>query len=110
MVGATKSNHVAGAAKATELTLTPEELSYLEELYVPHNLAGVMAQNSPAAARQKPVLNLIRTKQIKEIKKDLAVYMVLSVSQSYFTPVEAIRILCYNQIIIQWKRCPFLRK
>lgn len=50
IVGATKRHHVEGAAKATDLTLTPEESLYLEEAYVPHSLVGVMAQNTPAAA------------------------------------------------------------
>lgn len=45
VVGATKLHHIEGAAKATELELTEEEMSYLEEAYVPHALVGVMAQN-----------------------------------------------------------------
>lgn len=52
LVGATKRHHVEGAVKATELVLTAEETAYLEAPYVPHNLVGVMAQNTPAAARQ----------------------------------------------------------
>lgn len=55
IAGATKINHIEGAAKATELTLTPEECAYLEELYVPHKLVGVMAQNTPSAAKQQHV-------------------------------------------------------
>lgn len=55
VVGATKRHHVEGAAKAVELTLTPEECAYLEEPYVPHKLVGVMAQNTPAAAKQQQV-------------------------------------------------------
>lgn len=55
VVGATKYHHVEGAVKATELTLTLEELSYLEEPYVPHTLVGVMAQNTPSAAKEKHV-------------------------------------------------------
>ena len=55
VVGATKLHHIEGAAKAGELTLTPEETAYLEEPYVPHKLAGVMAQNTPAAAKQQHV-------------------------------------------------------
>lgn len=55
VVGATKRHHVEGAAKATELMLTAEETAYLEAPYVPHNLVGVMAQNTPAAARQAHV-------------------------------------------------------
>ena len=45
VVGATKMKHVDGAVKAVELELTSDEIAYLEELYVPHALAGVMAQN-----------------------------------------------------------------
>ncbi len=45
VVGATKISHVDGAVKAVELELTEAETRYLEELYVPHALAGVMAQN-----------------------------------------------------------------
>lgn len=45
VVGATKDSHVDGAVKAVDLTLTEDEVSYLEELYVPHALVGVMAQN-----------------------------------------------------------------
>ncbi|HBV53025.1 MAG TPA: aldo/keto reductase [Clostridiales bacterium] len=52
VVGATKLHHIEGAAKAVELTLTPEECAYLEEPYVPHKLVGVMAQNTPAAEKQ----------------------------------------------------------
>ena len=70
VVGATKLHHIEGAAKAVDLTLSPEEILYLEEPYVPHPLAGVMAQtpkragkqssglfdrNKPAAAKEKHV-------------------------------------------------------
>ena len=55
VVGATKMHHIEGAAKAVELELTDEETAYLEEPYVPHPLAGVMAQNKPAAAKEKHV-------------------------------------------------------
>jgi len=41
---------VEGAARATELVLTEEEMDYLEELYVPHALVGVMAQNGKQKA------------------------------------------------------------
>ena len=47
VVGATKLHHMEGADKATELELSPEEIQFLEEPYVPHPLAGVMAQNRP---------------------------------------------------------------
>lgn len=49
VVGATKFHHIDGAANATDLTLTAEECSYLEECYTPHSLVGVMAQNTAAA-------------------------------------------------------------
>ena len=55
VVGATKFHHIEGAAKAVDLELTDEETAYLEEPYVPHPLAGVMAQNKPAAAKEKHV-------------------------------------------------------
>lgn len=55
VVGATKKYHIEGAAKAVELELADEELAYLEEPYVPHRLVGVMAQNTPAAAREQHV-------------------------------------------------------
>lgn len=48
VVGATKVSHIDGAVKSTQLALTDEEISYLEELYVPHKLVGVMAANLPA--------------------------------------------------------------
>jgi aryl-alcohol dehydrogenase-like predicted oxidoreductase len=48
VVGATKLRHIEGAAKAVDTELSPDEISYLEEPYVPHALAGVMAQNKPA--------------------------------------------------------------
>ncbi len=44
VVGATKLHHIEGAARAVDLELTAEEISYLEEPYVPHQLVGVMAQ------------------------------------------------------------------
>ncbi len=53
VVGATKHHHIKGAAKAVELELTDDEIAYLEEPYVPHPLAGVMAQNKPAASKEK---------------------------------------------------------
>ncbi len=55
VVGATKLHHIEGAAKAVAFELAPEEISYLEELYVPHPLAGVMAQNKPEAAKEKHI-------------------------------------------------------
>lgn len=45
VVGATKKRHIDGAAGAVDIDLDREEIAYLEELYVPHNLVGVMSQN-----------------------------------------------------------------
>ena len=55
VVGATKLHHIEGAVKAAGIILTDEEIAYLEEPYVPHPLAGVMAQNKPANAKEKHV-------------------------------------------------------
>ena len=55
VVGATKRHHIEGAAKAVDLRLTNEEISYLEEPYAPHPLAGVMAQNRPSNANKEHV-------------------------------------------------------
>ncbi|MCQ2507949.1 MAG: aldo/keto reductase [Dorea sp.] len=45
VVGATKLSQVDGMVNALALKLTDDELTYLEELYVPHAVVGVMAQN-----------------------------------------------------------------
>ena len=50
VAGATKLSHVEGAARATALTLTEEEVAYLEVCYIPHPLVGVMAQNTQETA------------------------------------------------------------
>ena len=55
VVGATKLRHVEGAATAVDLELIAEECAYLEEPYGPHPLVGVMAQNTPAAAKESHV-------------------------------------------------------
>ena len=41
-----------GAVKAVDLELTTDEINYLEELYIPHPLAGVMAMNKPENAKE----------------------------------------------------------
>lgn len=45
VVGATKLHHIDGTVKAVDLKLSEDEINYLEELYKPHPLVGVMAQN-----------------------------------------------------------------
>ena len=55
VVGATKLHHIEGAVRAADISLTPEELQYLEEPYVPHPLSGVMAQNKRENSKDKHV-------------------------------------------------------
>lgn len=55
VVGATKLHHVEEAVKAVNLSLTKEEITYLEEPYIPHSLVGVMAQNTAISAKESHV-------------------------------------------------------
>ena len=55
VVGATSLSQVEGIAKAVDLSLSDEEIRYLEEPYVPHALVGVMAQNTRKAAKDAHV-------------------------------------------------------
>lgn len=55
VVGATKLHHIEGAVRAVDTELTAEEIAYLEEPYVPHALAGVMAQNKSVNKNEKHV-------------------------------------------------------
>lgn len=45
LIGATKLHYIDDAIGAMTVTLTAEEMAYLEELYVPHALVGVMEYN-----------------------------------------------------------------
>lgn len=58
MVGATKFHHIEGAVKSLELQLTEDEITCLEEPYMPHALTGVMAQNRPDRAKEKHVRSI----------------------------------------------------
>ena len=40
IVGVTKGNHITDAVKTLEIKLTPEDVAYLEETYVPHKVVG----------------------------------------------------------------------
>ena len=53
IVGTTKYHHIEGAVNALDVNLTEDEISYLEELYVPHNLVGVMGDNKPIPQHKK---------------------------------------------------------
>ena len=54
VVGVTRLAHIEGAAKAVDLSLSSSEIAYLEELYIPHKLVGVMAQNTKCMVCRKP--------------------------------------------------------
>lgn len=45
VVGVTKIIHIEEAAAAVGVTLSPEDIAYLEEPYLPHKLVGVMGFN-----------------------------------------------------------------
>ena len=45
IIGATKAEHLDDAAKALDVKLTPEDISYLEEPYVPHRIVGAIDHN-----------------------------------------------------------------
>lgn len=45
---ATKISHIESAVKSVNVKLTAEEVNYLEELYTPHKLSGIMATNTSA--------------------------------------------------------------
>lgn len=47
IIGATKVSHVQGAIGALAVKLDAEDIAYLEELYRPHELVGVIADNKP---------------------------------------------------------------
>ena len=47
IVGTTKPKHFDYAIKALAIHLTPEDVPYLEELYVPHKIVGAIKQNPP---------------------------------------------------------------
>ena len=55
VAGATKLHHIDGAVKAADLELTDADLAYLEELYIPHKLVGVMAQNTSSGNKKEQV-------------------------------------------------------
>ncbi|MHC5248303.1 aldo/keto reductase [Enterococcus sp. LJL90] len=40
VIGATKSSHVETAVKAVDMKLTPADIAYLEEPYLPHSIVG----------------------------------------------------------------------
>lgn len=55
IVGATKMHHVEGAVNSVDLTLSSDDINYLEEPYVAHDLVGVMADNKVSASDNEKV-------------------------------------------------------
>ncbi len=47
IIGATKERYLDDAVGALGITLTDEDVSFLEEPYVPHSIVGAIAQNPP---------------------------------------------------------------
>ena len=47
IVGATKASYLTDAAEALNVKLTDKDISYLEELYVPHPIVGAIKENPP---------------------------------------------------------------
>lgn len=62
IVGATKLHHIDGPVNAFNIHLTDEDMKYLEELYVPHRLEGVMADNKPTMANEPVWVTASRNK------------------------------------------------
>lgn len=62
VVGATKLHHIDGPVNAFNIHLTEEDIKYLEELYVPHHLEGVMADNKPTMANEPVWVTASRNK------------------------------------------------
>ena len=50
IVGTTKLHHIEGAVNSVELNLSNEDIKYLEEPYIAHDLVGVMADNKVSAS------------------------------------------------------------
>lgn len=47
IIGATKPQYLDDAAEALDVVLMPEDIAYLEELYVPHPVVGAIKENPP---------------------------------------------------------------
>lgn len=62
VVGATKKHHIDGAVNAFNVKLTDDDIKYLEEPYVPHNLEGVMADNRPTMSNEPVWVTASRNK------------------------------------------------
>lgn len=45
IIGATKTGYLDDAADALKVKLSPEDIAYLEEMYVPHPIVGAIDKN-----------------------------------------------------------------
>ena len=55
IVGPTKMHYVEGAVNSVDLSLLSDDIAYLEEPYVAHELVGVMADNKVSASDNEKV-------------------------------------------------------
>ena len=62
IVGATKLHHIEGAVGSLDVHLTADDIRYLEEPYVPHNLSRVMAVNKPTMSEEPVWVSASRNK------------------------------------------------
>ena len=100
IVGATKISHVEGAVKALDLKLSSEEIKELEELYEPHVLSGVMAQNIPAARKTEQVW-IKNGKYIKQIIQ-LLYLSYDKAKQSLENSLKELNIGYIDLVLIHW--------
>lgn len=64
VAGATSVSQVDDMLKAVDVNLSDEDIAYLEELYVPHRIVGVMAQNTASSDSK----NQVWMKNVAKIK------------------------------------------
>jgi aryl-alcohol dehydrogenase-like predicted oxidoreductase len=53
VIGATKISHLDSAVEATSVELTPEDIAYLEEPYVPHPIVGLIPYGGQLLSARK---------------------------------------------------------
>lgn len=53
VIGATKISHLESAVESLSVQLTPEEMAYLEEPYLPHNLVGLIPYGDQRLSARK---------------------------------------------------------
>jgi 1-deoxyxylulose-5-phosphate synthase len=53
VIGATKLSHLESVVEALSVRLSPEEMAYLEEPYVPHPLVGLIPYGGQLLSARK---------------------------------------------------------